>query len=79
MGGLLVLGAAQYFSPSVASIVMETRGMKVENATLQVILSTLALNFPEIETCSLLVDGAQVETLGGHIQADQPFALRRWR
>ena len=54
-------------------------GSAAENATLQVILSTLALNFPEIETCSLLVDGAQVETLGGHIQADQPFALRRWR
>jgi sorbitol-specific phosphotransferase system component IIA len=54
-------------------------GSAAEYATLTVLLKTLALNFPEFSTCSLLVDGAQVETLGGHLQADEPFALRRWR
>ncbi len=54
-------------------------GSASEQATLASILGTIGLNFPEIETCILLVDGAQVETLAGHIGMDRPFELRRWR
>lgn len=54
-------------------------GSASEHATLASILTTLGLNFPEIETCTILVDGAPVETLAGHYGMDRPFELRRWR
>jgi len=54
-------------------------GSASEQATLAVILRTLAWNFPELQSCALLVDGAQVETLAGHLDTSAPFDLRRWR
>ncbi len=54
-------------------------GSASEHATLASILTTVGINFPEIETCTLLVDGAQVETLAGHYGMESPFELRRWR
>ena len=54
-------------------------GSTSEQATLAVILRTLSWNFPELESCVLLVDGAQVETLAGHLDTSRPFDLGRWR
>ncbi len=54
-------------------------GSTSEQATLAVILRTLSWNFPEFESCVLLVDGAQVETLAGHLDTSRPFDLGRWR
>jgi hypothetical protein len=54
-------------------------GSGSEQATLSVILRTLAWNFPELDSCVLLVDGAQVETLAGHVDMSRPFDLGRWR
>lgn len=53
-------------------------GAAAERATLVSILRTVALNFPEVTSCLILVDGAQVETLKGHLSLDRPFELRRW-
>jgi spore germination protein GerM len=53
-------------------------GSTSEAATLTSILRTVALNFPEAENCWILVDGAQVETLAGHLALDRPFSPRRW-
>jgi spore germination protein GerM len=53
-------------------------GSTAEVATLTSILRTVALNFPTLETCRILVDGAEVQTLAGHHVMDRPFALRRW-
>lgn len=53
-------------------------GSTAEGATLTSILRTVALNFPQLETCRILVDGAEVQTLAGHHVMDRPFALRRW-
>ncbi len=53
-------------------------GSTAEVATLTSILRTVALNFPSLETCRILVDGAEVQTLAGHQVMDRPFALRRW-
>jgi hypothetical protein len=53
-------------------------GSASELATLTSILRTVALNFPEAESCWILVDGAQVETLAGHLTLDRPFRPRRW-
>ncbi len=59
-------------------VVNHPGGSAAESGTLTVILRTLALNFPEVRLCSLLVDGAQSETLAGHIILDHPFVPRRW-
>jgi germination protein M len=59
-------------------VVNHEGGSAAENATLETILKTIALNFPEVQLCTLLVDGAQSETLAGHLTLDQPFQPRRW-
>jgi spore germination protein GerM len=53
-------------------------GSTAEVATLTSILRTVALNFPSLESCRILVDGAEVQTLAGHLVMDRPFVLRRW-
>jgi len=59
-------------------VVRHPGGSAAEAATLTSILRTVALNFPELRTCRILVDGAQAETLGGHLALDESFDLRRW-
>jgi len=54
-------------------------GSAAERATVDAILRTIALNFPEVRACTLLVAGEQVETLAGHLALDQPLDPRRWR
>jgi spore germination protein GerM len=53
-------------------------GSTAEVATLTSILRTVALNFPTLETCRILADGAEVQTLAGHHVMDRPFVLRKW-
>jgi hypothetical protein len=53
-------------------------GSAAESATLTSILRTVALNFPGTRHCTILVEGAQVETLAGHIDMVAPFDPRRW-
>jgi spore germination protein GerM len=54
-------------------------GSAAERATVDAILRTIALNFPEVRACTLLVAGEQVETLAGHLALDRPLDPRRWR
>lgn len=53
-------------------------GSASELATLTSLLRTVALNFPTLETCRVMVDGAAVETLAGHLALDAAFELKRW-
>jgi len=53
-------------------------GSAAEAATLTSILRTVALNFPGTRSCVILVEGAQVETLAGHLDLARPFDPRRW-
>ncbi len=53
-------------------------GSAAESATLVSILRTVALNFPQVDNCTILVDGRQVGTLAGHLDLAHPFAPRRW-
>jgi len=53
-------------------------GSAAESATLTSILRTVALNFPGTRSCTILVEGEQVETLAGHIDMARPFDPRRW-
>ncbi len=63
---------------SVELVTRHPGGSVAEVATLTSILRTVALNFPGTEGCTILVDGAQVETLAGHVMLDRPFDPRRW-
>jgi len=53
-------------------------GSAAEAATLTSILRTVALNFPGTRSCVILVEGAQVETLAGHLDLVRNFDPRRW-
>ncbi len=53
-------------------------GSAGEQATIAGILRTVALNFPEVRSCLILIAGAQEETLAGHIGLDRPLDPRRW-
>jgi len=59
-------------------VVRHPGGSAAEGATLTSILRTVALNFPAVRTCRILVDGAELETLGGHLSISGEFDLRRW-
>ncbi len=59
-------------------VVRHPGGSAAESATLTSILRTVALNFPDVEVCRILVGGEQAETIAGHIALDRPFDLRRW-
>jgi len=59
-------------------VVRHPGGSAAEAATLTSILRTVALNFPSLRSCRILVDGGEVETLGGHLALGGEFDLRRW-
>ena len=78
---------AAFFNPEDESVVLDFSqelvtghpgGSSAEAATLTSILRTVALNFPDTRSCRILVDGAQVETLAGHLNLGQAFDPRRW-
>ncbi len=54
-------------------------GSLAEIATLTSILRTVTLNFPGTASCVILIDGAPVGTLAGHLDMSRPFDPRRWR
>ncbi len=83
--GTKVLGA--FINPDDQSMVLDfsrelvTRhpgGSLAETATLTSILRTVALNFPGTRSCMILIDGAPVGTLGGHLDLSHSFDPRRW-
>jgi spore germination protein GerM len=54
-------------------------GSAAEYCTIAAIVKTIGENFPEIAAVQFLVDGSQVDTIAGHIRADQPFRVSDWR
>jgi hypothetical protein len=54
-------------------------GSAAEYCTVASIVRTVGENFPELQSVQLLVDGAQVESIAGHVRADQPLYIREWR
>lgn len=53
-------------------------GSAVELAVMGSIMRTLAVDFPEIERVQILVDGLEVETLGGHLDLTRPLRTGDW-
>ena len=42
-------------------------------------MKTISENFPEVQAVQLLVEGSQVSTLAGHVDAFRPLLVRNWR
>jgi spore germination protein GerM len=54
-------------------------GSSAEYYTIAAIVRTVSENFPEVQAVQILVEGRQVGTIAGHIDAYQPFRVRDWR
>lgn len=54
-------------------------GSTGELFTIRSIVKTLAMNFPDVERVSILVDGREIETIAGHIDASVPFPVEQYR
>lgn len=50
-----------------------------ERLLISSIVRTAAANFPEVEEVAILVEGAPVETIGGHYDVLAPLAVSEWR
>ena len=71
--------AALYLDFSAELVASHPGGSAAEYCTVAVIVRTVGENFPEVQTVQILVDGSQVDTIAGHIRADEPFLVRDWR
>jgi germination protein M len=49
-------------------------GLSAELATVTSLVNTLLFNFKEIQQVQILVEGAEIETLAGHIDCRKPFS-----
>ena len=54
-------------------------GSTGELFTIRSVVQTLASNFPEVEYVMFLVDGREIETVAGHIDAATPFDVEQYR
>ncbi len=54
-------------------------GASAEYYTIAAIVRTVSENFPEVRAVQILVEGLQVGTIAGHIDAYNPFLVRDWR
>lgn len=54
-------------------------GSTGELFTIRSVVQTLAANFPDIESVRFLVEGQEIETIAGHIDASVPFLVRNYR
>lgn len=54
-------------------------GSAAEYFTVSAILKTVSENFPEVAAVQILVEGSQVGTIAGHLNAYRPFLVRDWR
>jgi spore germination protein GerM len=54
-------------------------GSTGELFTIQSVVQTLAANFADVESVRFLVEGGEIETIAGHIDATVPFLARNYR
>jgi spore germination protein GerM len=51
-------------------------GSQAEEMTLRALTSTIAANFPDVREVQILVEGAALQTLAGHVAIDAPIPVR---
>ncbi len=71
--------SALYLDFSGDLIAGHSGGASAEYYTILAIMKTVSENFPEVVSVQLLVDGFQVGTLAGHIDANRPLMVADWR
>jgi spore germination protein GerM len=54
-------------------------GSSAEYYTIAAVMRTVSQNFPEVQAVQFLIEGLQVGTIGGHIDAYKPFYVSDWR
>ncbi len=54
-------------------------GSSAEYYMVSAIMRTVSENFPEVQAVQILIEGSQVGTIAGHINAYKPFPVREWR
>lgn len=54
-------------------------GSTGELYTIRSVVRTLSANFPDVESVTFLVEGEQIETIAGHIDASVPFTVEQYR
>jgi spore germination protein GerM len=54
-------------------------GSSAEYFTIAAIMRTVSQNFPDIQAVQFLIEGLQVGTIAGHIDAYKPFLVSDWR
>ena len=54
-------------------------GSTGELFTIRSVVQTLARNFPDVRSVVFLVDGREIETVAGHIDATVPFSVEQYR
>jgi len=54
-------------------------GSSAEYYTIAAVMRSVSDNFPEVQAVQFLVEGLQVGTIGGHIDAYKPFYVQDWR
>ncbi len=54
-------------------------GSTGELFTIRSVVRTLALNFPDVEAVQFLVEGEEIESIAGHIDAAVPFDVEQYR
>ena len=54
-------------------------GSSAEYFTIAAIVRTVSQNFPEVQAVQILVEGLQIGTIAGHIDAYKPFLVSEWR
>jgi len=73
-------GAATLYLDFTSEIVAgHPGGSSAEYFTIAAIMRTVSQNFPEVRAVQFLVEGLQVGTLAGHIDAYNPFVVSDWR
>ena len=84
--GTLVLGV--YYDSETATLYLDFSGefiaghpggASAEYHTVSAIMRTVSENFPEVSAVQILVEGSQVGTIAGHLNAYEPFLVRDWR
>lgn len=84
--GTSLLGV--YYDPDTAVLFLDFSGEFVaghpggasaEYYTVSAIVKTVSENFPEVSAVQILVEGSQVGTIAGHLNAYEPFLVRDWR
>jgi len=54
-------------------------GLTGEQFSIRCLALTLVDNFPEITAVKILVDGSEIETIAGHVDASEPFIIDELR